>query len=139
MIIGIYSRILDEKESVLFTQIEEGLRFMLINGYTGCKLYQEKVPNEFTDISERIVLNQLTYDIQMGNINAVYVNDIKLFSTITVKILQVIIALQELGTCIHHSGGCFYTDKQNIKFMKKQFEENWKRINEISKGIDFGG
>ena len=139
MIVGIYTRLIEEHESVLFSQIEDGLKFMLINGYNGCKVYSEKVTDEFTDISERIVLNQLAYDVERGNIDAVYVNDIKLFSSITVKVLQVLISFQDACINVHHKNGCIYSDEQNLKFLKQKLEENWKSINEISNGIDFGG
>jgi DNA invertase Pin-like site-specific DNA recombinase len=139
MIVGIYSRLIEENESVLFSQIEDGLKFMLSNGYNGCKVYSEKVPDEFTDISERIVLNQLAYDVEIGNIDTVYVNDVKLFSSITVKVLQVLISFQDAGVNVHHKHGCIYSDEQYLKLLKQQLEENWKRINEISNGIDFGG
>jgi DNA invertase Pin-like site-specific DNA recombinase len=97
------------------------------------------VEDEFADMSERIELNRLLYDAQNGNIDAVFVSDIKIFSPITIKALQTIISLQELGINVYHSNGYFDANDENIKLFKTQFEENWKRINEISKGIDFGG
>ena len=138
MKIGIYSRIPQDKDTVLFNQIENGLKFMCLNGYNGCKVYHEIVLEEFTDISERIAINEMVHDAEMGTINAVYVEDIKLFSPLSIKALQVIISLQELGINVYHSNGHFDANDENIKILKKQFENNWQRIHEITKDMNLG-
>jgi DNA invertase Pin-like site-specific DNA recombinase len=139
MKIGIYSRILQDQDTVLFNQIENGLKFMCLNGYNGCKVYHEKVIEEFIDISERIALNEMIYDGEIKAINAVYVEDLKLFSPLSIKALQVIITFQELGINVYHSNGYFDANDENVKIFKKQFEDNWQRIHEISKDMHLGG
>ena len=139
MKIGIYSRIPQDQDTILFNQIENGLKFMCLNGYNGCKVYHEIVLEEFTDISERIALNEMIYDGEIRAINAVYVEDLKLFSPLSIKALQVIIAFQELGINVYHSNGYFDANHENVKNFKRQFEDNWKRIQEISKDMNLGG
>ena len=139
MKIGIYSRILQGQDTVLFNQIENGVKFMCLNGYNGCKVYHEKVIEEFIDISERIALNEMIYDAEIKAINAVYVEDLKLFSPLSIKSLQVIIAFQELEINVYHSNGYIDANDENVKKFKKQFEDNWQRIHEISKDMHLGG
>ncbi len=138
MKIGIYSRILQDQDTVLFNQIESGLKFMCLNGYIGCKVYHEKVIEEFIDISERIALNEMIHDGEIRAINAVYVEDLKLFSPLSIKALQVIISFQELGINVYHSKGHFDANDENVKNFKKQFEDNWQRIHEITKDMNLG-
>jgi DNA invertase Pin-like site-specific DNA recombinase len=138
MKIGIYSRILQDQDTVLFNQIENGLKFMCLNGYNSCKVYQEIVPEEFSDISERIAINEMVHDAEMGAINAVYVENIKLFSPLSIKALQVIISLQELGINVYHCNGYFDANDENVKIFKKHFEDNWQRIHEITKDMNLG-
>ena len=80
----------------------------------------------------------MVHDAEMGTINAVYVEDIKLFSPLSIKALQVIISLQELGINVYHSNGYFDANDENIKILKKQFENNWQRIHEITKEMNLG-
>jgi DNA invertase Pin-like site-specific DNA recombinase len=139
--VGIYSRSNNVPPSWnnFNEQILDGLKWMYLCEFDSYTSYSEMVEDEFADMSERIELNRLLYDAQNGNIDAVFVSDIKIFSPITIKALQTIISLQELGINVYHNNGYFDANDENIKLFKTQFEENWKRINEISKGIDFGG
>jgi DNA invertase Pin-like site-specific DNA recombinase len=139
--VGIYSRSNNVPPSWynVNEQILDGLKWMYLCEFDSYTSYSEMVEDELADMSERIELNRLLYDAQNGNIDAVFVSDIKIFSPITIKALQTIISLQELGINVYHNNGYFDANDENIKLFKTQFEENWKRINEISKGIDFGG
>ena len=139
--VGIYSRSnkVPPSWNNVNEQILDGLKWMYLCEFDSYTSYSELVEDEFADMSERIELNRLLYDAQNGNIDAVFVSDIKIFSPITIKALQTIISLQELGINVYHNNGYFDANDENIKLFKTQFEENWKRINEISKGIDFGG
>jgi DNA invertase Pin-like site-specific DNA recombinase len=139
--VGIYSRRNNVPPSWnnVNEQILDGLKWMYLCEFDSYTLYSEMVEDEFADMSERIELNRLLYDAQKGNIDAVFVSDIKIFSPLTIKALQTIISLQELGINVYHSNGYFDANDENVKIFKKQFEDNWMRINEISKGIDFGG
>jgi DNA invertase Pin-like site-specific DNA recombinase len=112
---------------------------MYLNNFDSYKTYTEFVENELTDMSERTELNRMIYDAEKGLIDAVFVSDIRIFSPISVKALQAIISLQELGMNVYNTNGYIKADEKNIKLFKMQFDENWERINDISKGIDFGG
>jgi DNA-binding transcriptional regulator GbsR (MarR family) len=46
--------------------------------------------------------------------------------------------LQELGINVYHSHGYFDANDENIKIFKKQFEDNWQRIHEITKNMNLG-
>ena len=94
--------------------------------------------DEFSDMSERIELNRLLYDAENHHIDAVFVSDIKIFSPITIKALQTIISIQELGINVYHSNGYFDANDENVKIFKKQFEDNWNRIHEITKDMNLG-
>jgi len=141
MTIGIYVRF--SKTPFAFNEfnpeILNGLKWMYLNKFDSYKTYTEFVENELTDMSERTELNRMIYDAEKGLIDAVFVSDIRIFSPISVKALQAIISLQELGMNVYNTNGYIKADEKNIKLFKMQFEENWERINDISKGIDFGG
>ena len=141
MTIGIYARF--SKTPLAFNEINpeilNGLKCMYLNNFDSYKTYTEFVENEFTDMSERTELNRVIYDAENGLIDAVFVSDIRIFSPLSIKALQAILLLQELGMNVYHTNGYIKADDKNIKLFKTQFEENWERFNEISKGIDFGG
>ncbi len=138
--VGIYSR--NNNTPVTWNNINEqvigGLKWMYLNDFNSYTVYNEIVEDEFTDISERIELNRLLYDAENGNIDAVFVNDIEIFSPITIKALQAIISLQEVGINVYHSKGYIDANDENVKIFKKQFEDNWKRIHEITKDMHLG-
>ena len=138
--VGIYSRSNNVPPSWnnVNEQILDGLKWMYLNDFDSYTLYNEIVEDEFSDMSERIELNRLLYDAENHHINAVFLSDIKIFSPITIKALQTIISIQELGINVYHSNGYFDANDENVKIFKKQFEDNWKRIHEISKDINLG-
>ena len=39
---------------------------------------------------------------------------------------------------VYHNNGCFEASDENIKILKKQFENNWQRIHEITKEMNLG-
>jgi len=53
--------------------------------------------------------------------------------------LQTIISIQDLGINVYHTNGYFDANDENVKIFKKQFEDNWKRIHEITKDMDLDG
>ena len=140
MTIGIYTRL--SQAPATFNEINpdilNGLKWMYLNNFDSCKFYTETVENEFEDISERMELNRLVNDANEGIVNAVFVSDISLFSPISIKALQAIISLQEVGMNVYHTNGYFDANDENVKFFKKQFEDNWQRIHEISKDMNLG-
>lgn len=139
--VGIYSRSNNAPATWnnINDQILDGLKWMYLNDFDSYTSYSEVVDDEFADMSERIELNRLLYDAENQNIHAVFLSDIKIFSPITVKALQTIISLQELGINVYHTNGYFDANDENVKIFKKQFEDNWKRIHEITKDMDLGG
>ena len=120
-------------------EILDGLKWMFLNNYDGYILYSEVVTDELTDISDRTELNKLIHDAENNLIDAVFVSNIKIFSPITIKALQAIIALQEVGMNVFHNNGHFDANDENVKIFKAQFEENWKMIYESTKDINLGG
>lgn len=139
--VGIYSRSNNAPATWnnINNQILDGLKWMYLNDFDSYTSYSEVVDDEFADMSERIELNRLLYDAENQKIHAVFLSDIKIFSPITVKALQTIISLQELGINVYHTNGYFDANDENVKIFKKQFEDNWKRIHEITKDMDLGG
>ena len=140
MTIGIYTR--STHAPTTFNDINphilDGLKWMHLNNYDSYKFYSEVVENEFEDITERVELNRLIHDANDGIIDAVFVSDIRLFSPISIKALQAIISLQDVGMNVHHTNGYFDAGDENVKIFKKQFEDNWQRIHEITKNINLG-
>ena len=107
--VGIYSRSNNAPATWnnINDQILDGLKWMYLNDFDSYTSYSEVVDDEFADMSERIELNRLLYDAENQNIHAVFLSDIKIFSPITVKALQTIISLQELGINVYHTNGYF--------------------------------
>jgi DNA invertase Pin-like site-specific DNA recombinase len=140
MKIGIYARKNDSTTTWngIQPEILDGLKWMFLNDYDGYILYNEVVENEFEDITERVELNRLIYDANNGTIDAVFVSNIGLFSPISIKALQAIISLQEVGMNVYHTDGYFDANDENVKIFKKQFEDNWQRIHEITKDMNLG-
>jgi DNA invertase Pin-like site-specific DNA recombinase len=97
---------------------------MYLNDFDSYTVYSELVDNEFGDITERTELNRLIHSANAGEIDAVFVSDIKVFSPISIKALQAIISLQEVGMSIHYPKGQIESDDENIKIFKKQMEDN---------------
>jgi len=139
--VGIYSR--NNNTPATWNNINEqvldGLKWMYLNDFDSYTVYNEIVEDEFSDMSERIELNRLLYDAENHHIDAVFISDIKIFSPITIKALQTIISIQDLGINVYHTNGYFDANDENVKIFKKQFEDNWKRIHEITKDMDLGG
>jgi hypothetical protein len=141
MTIGIYTR--STHAPTTFNDINphilDGLKWMHLNNYDSYKFYSEVVENEFEDITERVELNRLIHDANDGIIDAVFVSDIGLFSPISIKALQAIISLQDVGMNVYHTNGYFDAGDENVKIFKNQFEANWNKIQEISKDMNLGG
>jgi DNA invertase Pin-like site-specific DNA recombinase len=111
---------------------------MYLNNFDSCRFYTEVVESEFTDMTERMELNRLLNDANNEIIDAVFVSDIRIFSPISIKALQAIISLQEVGMNVYHTNGYFDANDENVKIFKKQFEDNWQKIHEITKDINLG-
>jgi DNA invertase Pin-like site-specific DNA recombinase len=117
----------------------DGLKWMYLNDFDSFTSYREIVEDEYSDMADRVELNRLLYDAEKGDIDAVFLSDINIFSPLTIKALQTIISIQELGINVYHNKGCIDASDENLKILKKQFEDNWKRIHAISKDLNLGG
>ena len=140
MRVGIYTKHTENNIplGILNPQIIDGLKWMYLNSFDSYEIYIEIVEDELTDMTERVELNKLIHAANNGLIDAVFVSDINIFSPITLKALQAIISLQEEGMNVYHNNGCFEASDENIKILKKQFENNWQRIHEITKEMNLG-
>lgn len=140
MKIGIYTKCTENNITLdtINPQIIDGLKCMYLNGFDSYAIYIEIVEDELTDMTERVELNKLIHAANNRLIDAVFVSDINIFSPITLKALQAIISLQEEGMNVYHNNGCFEARDENIKILKKQFENNWQRIREITKDMNLG-
>ena len=140
MTIGIYTRLTHAPTTFkdINPHILDGLKWMHLNNYDSYKFYSEVVENEFEDITERVELNRLIHDANDGIIDAVFVSDIGLFSPISIKALQAIISLQDVGMNVYHTNGYFDAGDENVKIFKAKFEANWNKIQEISKDMNLG-
>ncbi len=141
MKVGIYTKCTENNvtSDIINPQIIDGLKWMYLNGFDSYAIYIETVEDELTDMTERVELNKLIHAANNRLIDAVFVSDINIFSPISLKALQAIISLQEEGMNVYHNNGCFEASDENIKILKKQFENNWQRIHEITKEMNLGG
>ena len=140
MKVGIYTKCTENNVTldIINPQIIDGLKWMYLNGFDSYAIYIETVEDELTDMTERVELNKLIHAANNRLIDAVFVSDINIFSPISLKALQAIISLQEEGMNVYHNNGCFEASDENIKVLKKQFENNWQRIHEITKEMNLG-
>lgn len=124
MKIGIYTRKHDSKLPTI--------DWLIKNDFNSFKVYEEEIINEYDDITEREQLNTLIYNAKEGNIQAVYVEELTVFSKITVKLLQCIIALQEINLPIFYNKGCILPSDEEIKKFKNQMINQWDKITKES-------
>ncbi len=127
MRIGIYTR----KDNHKLPTIE----WLIDNGFNAFEIYEEDVMEECNDIAEREALNMLIYDGQFKFINAVYVHDLSILSTITIKILQALIELQKVEMPVYHKNGCIKSDESTIRIFQDQIFEHWEIIKKQSQLI----
>ena len=91
------------------------LEWLMKNDFDSYDFYDDRVENEFDDLSEREGLNMLIYDAEYGHLDAVYVDDLKVISAVTIKILQVLLEVQKLNLPLYFKNGCIKPDDQMIK------------------------
>ena len=87
MRIGIYHR----KDKPLLPTLE----WLINHNFDAFELYEEEVIEEYMDISEREELNLMLYDAEYHHIQAVYVENLEVLSSITIKVLQVLLEFQK--------------------------------------------
>ena len=111
MRIGIYTR----KEDLKLPTI----KWLAENGFDSFKIFEDEIIDEFGDISERAGLNQLFFSAEASILDAVYVSDLKIISHLSIKILQVLMLLQELNlpvTCVQFNFAMLYIQNFVLKF-----------------------
>lgn len=128
MRLGIYTR---ETNLLLPT-----IMWMHSNGFDSFNIYKDKIPDEFEDVSEREGLNKLLYDLELNKLDGIYVEDLKIISAVTVKILQVLLLFQKMNTPLFYNNGCIDPDDKMIKKIHDQINEEWLKIQKESKKID---
>ncbi len=128
MRIGIYTR----KDELRLPTI----KWMRDNGFDSFKIFEDEINGEFGDISEREGLNELFFSAEASSLDAVYVSDLKIISHLSIKILQVLMLLQELNLPLFHEYGCIYPSDKMIKRIHDQMIDEWIRIKNGSLEID---
>jgi DNA invertase Pin-like site-specific DNA recombinase len=129
MRIGIYTR----KEDLKLPTI----KWLAENGFDSFKIFEDEISNEFGDISEREGLNQLFFSAEASSLDAVYVSDLKIISHVSIKILQVLLLLQELNLPLFHEHGCIRPNDKMIKKIHDQMLDEWMRIQKETNQFDF--
>ena len=137
MRIGIYTRLLVGEKSFDFKNIESGFRCMLMNGFDSYKHYLECIEDEYEDITNRPVINQMLFDAEEGEIDAIYVIDLSAFSLISIKSVQILTEFQKLNIPVFYEGGCFTPTDKNVQLCLDQIHKKWKLIQEQLDQFDF--
>lgn len=106
------------------------------NGFDSFKIFEDEIIDEFGDISERAGLNQLFFYAEASSLDAVYVSDLKIISHVSIKLLQVLMLLQELNMPLFHEYGCIHPSDKMIKSIHDQMPVEWIRIKNGSLEID---
>jgi hypothetical protein len=112
------------------------IKWLAENGFDSFKIFEDEINDEFGDISEREGLNELFFSAEVSSLDAVYVSDLKIISNISIKILQVLLLLQELNLPLFHEHGCIHPNDKMIKKIHDQMIDEWIRIKSGSIEID---
>jgi hypothetical protein len=129
MRIGIYSRKDDPKLP--------SLNWLEDHGFDSFEIYPETVIDEYEDIFQREQLNMMLYDIEMGHLDAVYVDVLKIISPITVKVFQVLIEVQKLNVPIFFRVGKVEPSDESIRHFNELFISQWDKFRKDSDNINF--
>lgn len=137
MKIGIYTRLLKGESTVKFYQLKTGFKCMWLNGFDSYKHYNECVDDESEDVTNRPVVNQMLYDAEIGEIDAMYVIDLSAFSLLSIKSIQILTEFQKLNIPVYYEGGCFLATDKNVQLCLNQIHEKWRLIKEQLDQFDF--
>lgn len=129
MRIGIYTRSNDLKLPTL-NWLDE-------SGFDSFEIYYENVLDEYEDIFQREQLNMLIYDIEMGHLDAVYVDVFKVISPISVKVFQVLISIQKLNVPIYFRTGKIEPSDESIAHFHDLFINQWEKFRKDAESINF--
>lgn len=129
MRIGIYTRSNDLKLPTL-NWLDE-------SGFDSFEIYPENVHDEYEDIFQREQLNMLIYDIEMGYLDAVYVDVFKVISPISIKVFQVLIEIQKLNVTIYFSTGKIEPSDESIAHFHNLFINQWEKFRKDAATVNF--
>ena len=137
MRIGIYTRLFKGESTVKFYQLKTGFKCMWLNGFDSYKHYTEYLEEESDDVTNRPVVNQMLYDAEIGEIDAMYVIDLSAFSLLSIKSIQILTEFQKLNIPVYYEGGCFLPTDKNVQLCLDHIHENWRLIKEQLYQFDF--
>lgn len=137
MRIGIYTRLFKGETTVKFYQLKTGFKCMWLNGFDSYKHYTEYLEEESEDVTNRPVVNQMLYDAEIGEIDAMYVIDLSAFSLLSIKSIQILTEFQKLNIPVYYAGGCFLPTDKNVQLCLDQIHEKWRLIKEQLDQFDF--
>jgi DNA invertase Pin-like site-specific DNA recombinase len=120
MRIGIYNR----KQDLKFPTIE----WLMLNNFDSFDIYDDEPLTEFEDLSEREGFNMMLYDASNNHLDAIYVHDLKVFSSLTVKVLQALIEIQKVNLPLYYCQGCIYPSDEAIRGFQNQMLDRWQKI-----------
>lgn len=131
MRIGIYVRKDDPKMPTI--------EWLITNNFDSFEIYEETIEDEFEDVSQREELNTLLHDGELEHIDAVFVQDLGVLSTVTLKVLQILIEIQKLNLPVYYNGGCIIPTDIAVQAFQEQVQNHWKKIKDDVQKIDFSG
>jgi hypothetical protein len=79
----------------------------------------------------------LLFDAEKGHLDALYVDNLKVISNFTVKVLEALLEFQKMNLALYFNDGCIKPDDQMIKHFYDQLITQWKKISEDSAAINF--
>jgi DNA invertase Pin-like site-specific DNA recombinase len=137
MKIGIYTRLLAGVNTVELNLLKSRFKCMWLHGFDGYKRYAEYVEEESEDVTNRPVVNQMLYDAEIGEIDAMYVIGLSAFSLLSIKSIENLTEFQKLNIPVYYEGGCFLPTNKNVQLFLDQIHEKWIMIKEQLDQFDF--
>jgi hypothetical protein len=128
MRIGIYTR---KKDSGL-----PSLNWLDESGFNSFEIYHDVIKFEHEDVTQREGLNTLLFDAEMGHLDALYVDNLKVISSFTIKILEVLLEFQKMNLPLYYDNGCIKPDDKMIKHFHNHIINQWEQIRKDSEAIN---
>lgn len=128
MRIGIYTR---KKDSGL-----PSLNWLEESGFNSFEIYHDVIKFEHEDVTQREGLNTLLFDAEMGHLDALYVDNLKVISSFTIKILEVLLEFQKMNLPLYYDNGCIKPDDKMIKHFHDHIINQWEQIRKDSESIN---
>lgn len=128
MRIGIYTR---KKDSGL-----PSLNWLDETGFNSFEIYHDVIKFEHEDVTQREGLNTLLFDAEMGHLDALYVDNLKVISNFTIKILEVLLEFQKMNLALYYDNGCIKPEDRMIQHFHDQIISQWEKIEKDSSKIN---